>query len=344
VPAKSLSLFSQDLAIDLGTANTVVHAKGRGVVVDEPSVVAVVRRGGRSAILAVGKAASRMIGRTPDAIRVIRPMRGGVIADFDVARAMIRYVIRRIHRRQSLVRPRVIVTVPFGATAVERRAIREAAESAGARRAFLIEEPMAAAIGAGLPVTEPVGSMVVDIGGGTTEIAVLSLGGIVHARSLPVGGFAMDEAIAAHVRRAHNLLIGEETAERIKKEIGSAAPPLNGDRRTMEIRGRDLVSGVPQRVLIDEREVADGLADSVGAIVRGVRLVLEDTAPEFAADVVDRGIVLAGGGALLSRLDLLLEHATGLPVHVAKDPLTCGVRGAGYVLENMQRLATVLRD
>ena len=339
-----LGMLSADMAIDLGTANTLVYVKGRGIVLNEPSVVAIAELRGKKHVLAVGDEAKMMLGRTPGNISAIRPLRDGVIADFEVAEEMIKHFIRKVHNRRSFASPQVIICVPSGSTAVERRAIQESAESAGARRVFLIEEPMAAAIGAGLPVTEPVGSMVVDIGGGTTEIAVLSLGGIVHARSLPVGGFAMDEAIAAHVRRAHNLLIGEETAERIKKEIGSAAPPLNGDRRMMEIRGRDLVSGVPQRVLIDEREVADGLADSVGAIVRGVRLVLEDTAPEFAADVVDRGIVLAGGGALLSRLDLLLEHATGLPVHVAKDPLTCGVRGAGYVLENMQRLATVLRD
>ena len=342
MPAKSLSLFSQDLAIDLGTANTVVHAKGRGVVVDEPSVVAVVRRGGRSAILAVGKAASRMIGRTPDAIRVIRPMRGGVIADFDVARAMIRYVIRRIHRRQSLVRPRVIVTVPSGATAVERRAIREAAESAGARRAFLIEEPMAAAIGAGLPVTEPTGSMVVDIGGGTTEVAVLSLGGIVYSRSVRVGGDKMDEAIIGYIRRNHNLLVGEGSAERIKKEIGSACPPEDGDGRVMEIKGRDLMNGVPKELVISERQIADSLAEPVGAIIEAVKVALEHTAPELAADIVDKGIVLTGGGALLGNLDFVLRHSTGLPVSIADDPLSCVALGTGRCLEEMKTLKNVL--
>lgn len=335
-------MLSKDIGIDLGTANVLIYVKGRGVVLDEPSVVAI--NSDTKQVLEVGEEARRMVGRTPGNIVAIRPLQGGVIADFEITELMLKHFIQKVGGKRWFSHPRILICAPTNITSVEQKAIREAAERCGAKEVFLEDEPKAAAIGAGMDIFQPSGNMVVDIGGGTTEIAVLSLGGIVHARSLPVGGFAMDEAIAAHVRRAHNLLIGEETAERIKKEIGSAAPPLNGDRRMMEIRGRDLVSGVPQRVLIDEREVADGLADSVGAIVRGVRLVLEDTAPEFAADVVDRGIVLAGGGALLSRLDLLLEHATGLPVHVAKDPLTCGVRGAGYVLENMQRLATVLRD
>jgi rod shape-determining protein MreB len=335
--------LSHDIAIDLGTANTLVYAKGRGIVVDEPSVVAVIKRGGRLQVLAVGGEANRMIGRTPEAIRAIRPMRSGVIADFEIAQEMIRYFIRRVHRRQAFVHPRMIITVPSGATPVERRAIREAAESAGARRVFLIEEPLAAAIGAGLPVTEATGSMIVDIGGGTTEVAVLALGGVVYARSLPVGGFGMDEAITGYIRRAHNLLVGEVTAERIKREIGSAVPPNDGVR-TMEIKGRDLLNGVPRSIVIDEQQIADSLADAVGTIVRGVRLVLEETAPELAADIVGRGIMLAGGGALLARLDVLLEYATGLPVAVAQDPLTCCARGAGSALENLRRFAAVLQD
>ena len=339
--SKLFGAFSQDMAIDLGTANTLVYAEGRGIIVDEPSVVAVVERGGKPEILAVGGEANRMIGRTPAAIRAIRPMRGGVIADFDIAQEMIRHFIRQANRRRGFIHPRVIVSVPSGATPVERRAIREAAESAGARHVFLIEGPLAAAIGAGLPVMEAAGSMIVDIGGGTTEIAVLSLGGVVLASSLPVGGFGMDEAISGYIRRAHNLLIGEVTAERIKREIGAAVPP-DGDGRMMEIRGRDLVSGVPRSVVVDERQIAESLADAISAIVRGIRLVLEDTAPELAADIVDRGIMLSGGGALLARLDILLEYAIGLPVIVPEDPLTCAVRGAGSALENLKRFATAL--
>ncbi|PPR68467.1 MAG: Rod shape-determining protein MreB [Alphaproteobacteria bacterium MarineAlpha3_Bin1] len=339
------SLFgflSADMAIDLGTANTLVYVKGRGIVLNEPSVVAIIERKGKKKVLAVGEEAKQMLGRTPGNISAIRPLRDGVIADFEVAEEMIKYFIRKVHNRRSFASPLVIICVPSGSTAVERRAIQESAESAGARRVFLIEEPMAAAIGAGLPVTEPTGSMVVDIGGGTTEVAVLSLGGIVSGRSVRVGGDKMDEAIIGYIRRNYNLLVGESSAARVKEEIGSACPPEDGDGATMEIKGRDLMNGVPKELVISERQVAESLADPVGAIIETVKVALEHTAPELAADIVDKGIVLTGGGALLGNMDLVLRQATGLPVSLADDPLSCVVVGTGRALEEMKRLKDVL--
>ncbi|MDA0306543.1 MAG: rod shape-determining protein [Proteobacteria bacterium] len=340
--SRMFGFLSADMAIDLGTANTLVYVKGRGIVLNEPSVVAIIEVKGKKQVLAVGEEAKQMLGRTPGNIRAIRPLRDGVIADFEVAEEMIKYFIRKVHNRRSFASPLVIVCVPSGSTAVERRAIQESAESAGARAVYLIEEPMAAAIGAGLPVTEPTGSMVVDIGGGTTEVAVLSLGGIVYARSVRVGGDKMDEAIIAYIRRNHNLLVGESSAARVKEEIGSACPPDEGDGRTMEIKGRDLMNGVPKELIISERQVAESLAEPVGAIIETVKVALEHTAPELAADIVDRGIVLTGGGALLGNMDYVLRHATGLPVSLADDPLTCVVLGTGRALEEMRRLRNVL--
>ena len=340
--SRLFGFLSADMAIDLGTANTLVYVKGRGIVLNEPSVVAIAEVKGKKQVLAVGEEAKQMLGRTPGNIRAIRPLRDGVIADFEVAEEMIKYFIRKVHNRRTFASPLVVVCVPSGSTAVERRAIQESAESAGARKVYLIEEPMAAAIGAGLPVTEPTGSMVVDIGGGTTEVAVLSLGGIVYSRSVRVGGDKMDEAIIAYIRRNHNLLVGESSAARIKEEIGSACPPDDGDGRTMEIKGRDLMNGVPIELVISERQIAESLAEPVGAIIEAVKVALEHTAPELAADIVDKGIVLTGGGALLGNIDFVLRHATGLPVSIADDPLSCVVLGTGRALEEMKRLKDVL--
>jgi rod shape-determining protein MreB len=340
--ANLLGMLSADMAIDLGTANTLVYVKGRGIVLNEPSVVAIATVRGKKQVLAVGDEAKMMLGRTPGNIQAIRPLRDGVIADFEVAEEMIKHFIRKVHNRRSFASPQVIVCVPSGSTAVERRAIQESAESAGARRVFLIEEPMAAAIGASLPVTEPTGSMVVDIGGGTTEVAVLSLGGIVYSRSVRVGGDKMDEAIIAYIRRNHNLLVGEGSAERIKKEIGSGYPPEDGIGLTMEIKGRDLMNGVPKEVIIDQAQIADSLAEPVSQIVEAVKVALEQTPPELAADIVDKGIVLTGGGALLGNLDFVLRHSTGLPVSIADDPLSCVALGTGRCLEEMKVLRNVL--
>ena len=340
--SRLLGLLSADMAIDLGTANTLVYVKGKGIVLDEPSVVAIANNRGRKQVLAVGEEAKQMVGRTPGNIEAIRPLRDGVIADFEVAEEMIKHFIRKVHNRRGFASPRVIICVPSGSTAVERRAIQESAESAGARRVFLIEEPMAAAIGAGLPVTEPTGSMVVDIGGGTTEVAVLSLGGIVYARSIRVGGNKMDEAIISYIRRNHNLLIGEATAERIKKEIGSACLPEDGNGRVLEIKGRDLMNGVPKEIVISQRQIAESLAEPVSAIIEAVKVALEHTAPELSADIVDKGIVLTGGGSLLGNLDFVLRHATGLPVSLADEPLTCVALGTGRCLEEMKTLRHVL--
>ncbi len=337
-----LGMWSADMAIDLGTANTLVYVKGRGIVLDEPSVVAIVEVKGKKQVLAVGNEAKLMLGRTPGNIQAIRPLRDGVIADFEVAEEMIKHFIRKVHNRRSFTSPQIIVCVPSGSTSVERRAIQESAESAGARRVFLIEEPMAAAIGAGLPVTEPTGSMVVDVGGGTTEVAVLSLGGIVYSRSVRVGGDKMDEAIIAYIRRNHNLLVGEGSSERIKKEIGSACPPEDGEGRTMAIKGRDLMNGVPKELIISERQIAESFAEPVGAIVEAVKAALEHAAPELAADIVDKGIVLTGGGALLSNLDYVLRASTSLPVSIADDPLSSVVLGTGRCLEEMKTLKNVL--
>jgi rod shape-determining protein MreB len=340
--SKLFGFMSADMAIDLGTANTLVYVRDQGIVLNEPSVVAISMAGGKKQVLAVGNEAKLMLGRTPGNIIATRPLRDGVIADFEVTEAMIKHFIRKVHNRRSFVSPKMIICVPSGSTAVEQRAIQESAESAGASQVVLIEEPMAAAIGAGLPVTEPSGSMVVDIGGGTTEVAVISLGGIVYARSVRVGGDKMDEAIIAYIRRVHNLLIGESTAERIKKEIGSACPPADGEGRQLHIKGRDLMNGVPKEIVITERQVAESLAEPVGQIIEGVKVALEHTAPELAADIVDKGIVLTGGGALLSNLDYVLRHATGLPVTIADDPLSCVVLGTGHALEEMKTLNGVL--
>ncbi|NQV19959.1 MAG: rod shape-determining protein [Rhodospirillales bacterium] len=342
--SKILGLLSADMAIDLGTANTLVYVKGRGIVLNEPSVVAIASHRGKKQVLAVGDEAKMMLGRTPGNIEAIRPLRDGVIADFEVAEEMIKHFIRKVHNRRSFASPQVVVCVPSGSTAVERRAIQESCESAGARRVYLIEEPMAAAIGAGLPVTEPTGSMVVDVGGGTTEVAVLSLGGIVYSRSVRVGGDKMDEAIIAYIRRNHNLLVGESSAERIKKEIGSACPPEDGNGKTMEIKGRDLMNGVPKEMVISTRQIAESLAEPVGAIVEAVKTALEHTAPELAADIVDKGIVLTGGGALLGNLDMVLRNATGLPVSLADEPLSCVALGTGRALEDMVTLRHVLSN
>src|SRR5262245_60802097 len=327
------------MAVDLGTANTLVYVRGRGIVLSEPSVVAIDQRSGE--VHAVGVEAKRMLGRTPGTITAIRPLKDGVIADFDVTEQMLRHFIQKVHQNR-FAHPRVVVCVPSGVTGVERRAVEEATLSAGARHAYLIEEPMAAAIGAGLPVAEPTGSMVVDIGGGTSEVAVISLGGIVVSESIRVGGDKMDEAIINYIRRNHNLLVGEGSAERIKKEIGSAAPPEDGDGRTMEIKGRDLMNGVPKELVITERQIAEALAEPVGAIIEAVKVALEHTAPELAADIVDKGIVLTGGGALLSNLDSVLRNATGLPVSIADDPLSCVALGTGRCLEEMNVLKDVL--
>lgn len=340
--SKLFGFMSADMAIDLGTANTLVYVKDQGIVLNEPSVVAISMAGGKKQVLAVGNEAKQMLGRTPGNITAIRPLRDGVIADFEVTEAMIKHFIRKVHNRRSFVSPKMMICVPSGSTAVEQRAIQESAESAGASQVELIEEPMAAAIGAGLPVTEPSGSMVVDIGGGTTEVAVISLGGIVYARSVRVGGDKMDEAVIAYIRRVHNLLIGESTAERIKKEIGSACLPIDGEGRKLHIKGRDLMNGVPKEIIVTERQIAESLAEPVGQIIEGVKTALENTAPELAADIVDKGIVMTGGGALLSNLDLVLRHATGLPVTIADDPLTCVVLGTGHALEEMKTLRGVL--
>ncbi len=330
------------MAIDLGTANTLVYVKGRNIVLNEPSVVAIAEVKGKKQVLAVGEEAKQMLGRTPGNIQAIRPLRDGVIADFEIAEDMIKYFIRKVHNRRSFASPMIVICVPSGSTAVERRAIQESAEAAGARKVFLIEEPMAAAIGAGLPVTEPTGSMVVDVGGGTTEVAVLSLGGIVYARSVRVGGDKMNEAIIAYIRRNHNLLVGESSAERIKEEIGSACPPEEGEGRTMEIKGRDLMNGVPKELVISERQIAESLAEPLSAIIEAVKVALEHTAPELAADIVDKGIVLTGGGALLGNMDYILRYATGLPVSIADGPLSCVALGTGRALEEMKKLRHVL--
>ncbi len=335
-------MLSADMAIDLGTANTLVYVKGRGVVLNEPSVVAIETRGGKKLVRAVGIEAKEMLGRTPGEIEAIRPMRDGVIADFEVAEAMIKYFIKKVHRGRSFASPRIVVCVPSGATAVERRAIQESALSAGARKVELIEEPMAAAIGAGLPVTDATGSMVVDIGGGTTEVAVLSLGGIVYSRSVRVGGDKMDDAIIAYIRRNYNLLVGEASAERIKKEVGSAMPPPDGEGTTIQIKGRDLMHGVPKEVTIGEEQVAEALAEPVAQIIEAVKVALEATPPELAADIVDTGIMLTGGGALLKNLDQILRDETGLPISVADDPLSCVALGTGAALEYNKEMRGVL--
>lgn len=330
--------LARDMGIDVGTANTLVYLKGRGIVIREPSVVAIDRDTG--SILAVGEEAKRMVGRTPGNIVAVRPLKDGVIADFDVTERMLRHFIQRANPRTSLFRPRVVVAVPSGVTEVEKRAVIDATLSASARDARLIEEPMAAAIGAGLPVQEPTGSMIVDIGGGTTEVAVISLGGIVAHRSIRIAGDELDEAIIQHVRRTYNVLIGERTAENIKHQIGTACPLEQEE--TMDVRGRDLVTGLPKTITLNSEEIREALAEPVGAIVEAVRITLERTPPELAADIMDKGIVLAGGGALLRGLDKLLSQETLMPVHVAEDPMSCVVMGTGIALEHFDLLQRVL--
>ena len=339
---RALGIFSNDLAIDLGTANTLVFVKGKGIVLSEPSVVAV-RTDNRTKnkVLAVGQEAKMMLGRTPSNIVAIRPMRDGVIADFDVTEAMLRHFIHKVHNRRTFVRPRIIIAVPSGITQVEKRAVRESAESAGAREVFLIEEPMAAAIGAGLPITDPTCNMVVDIGGGTTEVAVISLAGIVFSRSLRVAGDKMDAAIIQYIKRKYNLLIGERTAEIIKTSIGNAYP--NPDEiETIEVKGRDLVSGIPKILSIDSEEIRLAITEQIDAILETVKLALEQTPPELAADIVDSGIVLTGGGALLKNLDKLLMEECALPITITEDPLSTVALGSGKTLDSIEILKQVV--
>lgn len=337
-----LGVFSSDLAIDLGTANTLVYVKGKGIVLSEPSVVAVRTDGSlKNRILAVGSEAKAMLGRTPGSIMAIRPMRDGVIADFEVTEAMLRHFIAKVHNRRSFVRPRIVIAVPSGITQVEKRAVRESAESAGAREVFLIEEPMAAAIGAGLPITEPICNMVVDIGGGTTEVAVISLAGIVYSRSIRVAGDKMDAGIIQYIKRKYNLLIGERTAEIIKTTIGNAYPEP-AHLETIEVKGRDLVSGIPKILAIDSEEIRVAISEQIDAIIETIKIALEQTPPELAADIVDRGIVLTGGGALLKNLDKLIREESGLPITVAEDPLSTVAIGTGKVLDNLEILKQVM--
>lgn len=326
------------MAVDLGTANTKVHVKGQGIVLMEPSVVAIDKYSGK--ILAVGSEAKRMLGRTPGNIVAIRPLKDGVIADFDVTESMLRYFIQKVHRRSFAVKPRVVVCVPSGVTEVEKRAVFEATLQAGARAAYLIEEPMAAAIGADLPVQEPTGSMVVDIGGGTTEVAVVSLGGIVTCQSIRIGGDEFDEAIINHVKKEYNVMIGERTAEEIKMEIGSAYPL--SDEEDAEIRGRDLLTGLPRNIILSSEEIRNAIEEPVVSIVQAVKATLEKTPPELASDLMDRGIVMTGGGSQLRNLDERLRQETGMPVHITEDPLTCVVIGSGQALEEIKILKRVL--
>jgi len=331
-------VFSEDLAIDLGTANTLVYVRGKGIVLNEPSVVALSH--GDHSLLAVGEEAKAMLGRAPGSIDVLRPLRHGVIADFDVAEKMLNYFIRKVHRRQSLVHPRIVLTVPSEITQVEKRAVRDSAREAGAREVYLIEEPMAAAIGAGLPIEAPGAHMIVDIGGGTTEVAIMSLAGLVYGKSMRIAGDEMNEAVIQHMRRTYNLLIGERQAEEVKIKLGSAAPSGNESEK-MDVKGRDLIDGFPRSIVVTGDEVREALREPVGAIVAAVRTCLEQAPPELAADLVDTGITLTGGGALLRGLDRLLRQETALPITVCDDPLTCAVRGAGKLLDTLDLLRRV---
>ncbi|MFA6216313.1 MAG: rod shape-determining protein [Candidatus Omnitrophota bacterium] len=332
-----LGLFSNDMGIDLGTATTLVYVKGEGVVLREPSVVAIER--GSSNVLAVGVEAKRMLGRTPGNIVAIRPMKDGVIADFEITEAMLRYFIKKVHHRRVLVRPRILIAIPSGITEVEKRAVKDSAERAGAREVFLIEEPIAAAIGVGLPIQEPIGNMIIDIGGGTTEIAVISLAGIVFSKSIRIGGDEMDEAVIEYLRKTYNLMIGERTAEEIKIKLGSAYPLE--DELSMEVKGRDLVAGLPKTVTISSEEIREALQEPLRAIVEIAKISLERTPPELAADLIEHGIVMAGGGSLLRGIDKLISEETGLPVHIAEDPLTAVVCGTGKVLNELHYLKKV---
>ncbi len=334
-----LGLFSNDLAIDLGTANTLVYVKGKGIVCDEPSVV-VIRKDNKKTV-AVGAEAKRMLGKTPANIMAIRPMKDGVIADFDATGEMLKYFIKKVHNRRSFVSPRVIIGVPSGITQVEQRAVKDAAEASGAREVYLLEEPMAAAIGVGLPVGEPSGNMIVDIGGGTTDVAVISIDGVVYSKAVRVGGDKMDEAIMAYIKRRYNLMIGETTTEQIKIEIGSACDTGNTEKRMKDIKGRDLISGIPKTITVNEDEIRDALSEPINVILDTIKVALENTPPELAADIVDRGIVLAGGGALLRGIDLLIKQETGLPVIIAENPLTAVVIGVGKMLDELEMLRRI---
>ena len=335
-----LGLFSNDIGIDLGTANTLVYVKDRGIVLREPSVVAI--QGGTKRILAVGDEAKRMLGRTPGNIVAIRPMKAGVIADFEITEAMLRYFIKKIHNRRKMVRPRIIIAVPSDITEVEKRAVKDSATHAGAREVFLIEEPMAAAIGVGLPVQEPAGNMIVDIGGGTTEVALISLAGIVFSRTVRVGGDEMDECITQYMKRVYNLMIGERTAEEIKISMGSAYPVE--EEASVEVKGRDLVAGLPKTLTITSEEIREALQEPVSSIIDAIRITLERCPPELAADLVDRGMILAGGGALLTGIDKLIAEQTGLPVHLADDPLSAVAEGTGVVLNELNFLRKTASD
>ncbi len=333
------NLFSNDLAIDLGTATTLIYAKGRGIVSSEPSVVAVQQDLHETHVLAVGKDAKEMLGRTPGHIKALRPMKDGVIADFQITEKMLRHFIQRANNGRALVRPRIVICVPFGCTEVEKRAVKESAEAAGAREVYLIDEPMAAAIGAGLPITEPSGSMIVDIGGGTTEVAIISLSGIVYSQSTKIGGDKIDEAIIEHLKRKYNMLVGERTAENIKIETGTAFP--TDEILTMDVKGRDLATGLPKTIVVNSDEVREAISYPLSGIVAAVREALENTPPELSADIVDHGIMLAGGGALLRNLAVLIREETGLPVMVADDPISCVVLGGGKALGHLDLLRNI---
>ncbi|QXK92351.1 rod shape-determining protein [Neoehrlichia mikurensis] len=335
-------LFANDLAIDLGTANTLVYAKNKGIVLNEPSVVALLQEKGSYVPYAFGTKAKMMLGKTPGSIAAIRPLKDGVIADFKGAEEMIKFFIKSVNKCKTINSPNIIICVPSGSTPVERRAIQDAAESAGAHEVFLIEEPMAAAIGANLPVIQPEGSMIIDIGGGTTEVAVISLGGIVYSRSIRVGGDLMDEAIISYIRKHHNLLIGETTAEKIKKSIGSAAPPTEGDGDIVTIKGRDLIHGIPKEMPLSEKQVAESLIDPINQIISAIKVALECTPPELSSDIVDKGIIVSGGGAMLRNLDKVISKATSLPVFIAQNPLCCVALGTGKVLEEMNNFSHIL--
>ena len=331
--------FSSDMAIDLGTANTLVYVRNRGIVCNEPSVVAISHKIGK--VVAVGADAKKMLGRTPGDITTIRPIKDGVISDFDVTGEMLRYFIQRVHNRKTFIRPRIVIGVPSGITQVEQRAVKDAAISSGGREVYLIEEPVAAAIGTGLPISEPSGNMIVDVGGGTTDIAVISMDGVVYSKAIRVGGDKMDEAIINYIKRKYNLLIGEMMAEQIKFDLGSAYK-LDSNRQTMEIKGRDLVSGIPKTLILDDDEVREALSEPVNQILNAIKMALENTPPELAADIVDKGIVLAGGGATLKGMDVFLREETSLPIIIAEDPLTCVVLGAGKVLDDIDVLRKVV--